>query len=93
MNKLRYVYCDKVMFESHLMYILHLTFSCMQALKLFSSQKEYFDKLVELSIVSLAKDGGSDDGFSLSSAIVNFVFQKAGIQNAREMYKRYVIRY
>lgn len=60
----------------------------MQALKLFANQKSYFDKLVEISIGSLIKDGGIDDGFSLSSAIVNFVLQKDGIQQAREMYKR-----
>lgn len=45
---------------------------------------------MEISLVVLAKDGGSDIGFSLSSAIVNFVLQKNGIQRAREMYKRYV---
>lgn len=60
----------------------------MQALKLFANLKSYFDKLVEISIGSLIKDGGSDDGFSLSSAIVNFVLQKEGIQQARDMYKR-----
>lgn len=59
---------------------------------MFSNQKEYFDKLVEIAIVSLAKDGGSDDGFSLSAAIVNFVFQEDGIRKARDMYKRYVIK-
>ncbi|PON35028.1 U3 small nucleolar RNA-associated protein [Parasponia andersonii] len=62
----------------------------LMALKLFSTQKEYFNKLVDLSIVSLAKNGDSDNGFSLSSAIVNFVFQKEGIQNARKMYKRFL---
>ncbi|XP_057462272.1 uncharacterized protein LOC130752506 [Actinidia eriantha] len=60
------------------------------ALKFFSNQRHYFDKLVELSLVSLTKDGGNDDGFSLSSAIVNFVLQKDGIQRARDMYKRYL---
>ncbi|GFS29410.1 hypothetical protein Acr_00g0006530 [Actinidia rufa] len=60
------------------------------ALKSFSNQKHYFDKLVELSLVSLAKDGGSDDGFSLSSAMVNFVLQKDGIRRARDMYKRFL---
>ncbi|KAF4372560.1 hypothetical protein F8388_027233 [Cannabis sativa] len=60
------------------------------ALKLFSSQKEYFEKLVGLSIVSISKDGDSDNGFSLSSAIVNFVLQNDGIQSAREMYKRFL---
>lgn len=68
-----------------------LTILVIQALKMFSCRKEYFDKLVEISTVSLAKDGGSDEGFSLSSAIVNFIFQKDGIQNARNTYKRYII--
>lgn len=62
-----------------------------QALKFFSNQRHYCDKLVELSLVSLAKDGGSDDGFSLSSAIVNVVLQKDGIKSARDMYKRFFL--
>ncbi|KAF3455199.1 hypothetical protein FNV43_RR05647 [Rhamnella rubrinervis] len=62
----------------------------LMALKFFANQKIYFDKLVDISIVSLTKDGGSDNGFSLSSAIVNFVFQKGGIQQARVMYKRFL---
>ncbi|RVW46023.1 U3 small nucleolar RNA-associated protein 6-like [Vitis vinifera] len=61
------------------------------ALKFFSNHKHFFDKLVDISLVSLAKDGGSENGFCLSSAIVNFVLQKDGIQSAREMYKRYVL--
>lgn len=64
----------------------------MQALNLFSTQKKYFEKLVDLSIVVITRDGDSDDCFSLSSAIVNFVLQNNGIQSAREMYKRYVVR-
>ncbi|KAI8567365.1 hypothetical protein RHMOL_Rhmol02G0116200 [Rhododendron molle] len=60
------------------------------ALKFFSNQRHYCDQLVELSLVSLAKDGGSDDGFSLSSAIVNIVLQKDGIKSARDMYKRFL---
>ncbi|KAL5578821.1 hypothetical protein UlMin_011263 [Ulmus minor] len=62
----------------------------LMALKFFANQKEHFGKLVESSIIASAKDGGSDDGFSLSSAIVNFVLQKDGIQNAREVYKRFL---
>lgn len=62
----------------------------LQALKFFANQKRFFDKLVEISLVSLARDGGSENGFSLSSAIVNFVLQKDGVQQAREMYKQYV---
>lgn len=41
----------------------------------------------------LAKDGGSDGGFSLSSAIVNYVLQKDGLRSAREMYRRYVVTF
>lgn len=62
----------------------------MQALKFFANQKHYFEKLVEISLISVAKDVGSEYGFSLPSAIINFVLQKDGIQHAREMYKRYV---
>uniref|UniRef100_A0A5B6ZWP1 U3 small nucleolar RNA-associated protein 6 n=1 Tax=Davidia involucrata TaxID=16924 RepID=A0A5B6ZWP1_DAVIN len=62
----------------------------LMAFKFFANQRHYFDKLVEISLVSLAKEGGSDKGFSLSSAIVNLVLQKDGIQCAREMYKRFL---
>ncbi|XP_076915375.1 uncharacterized protein LOC143580994 [Bidens hawaiensis] len=62
----------------------------LMGLKYFSSHKHYFDKLVDISVSSLIRDGGSDDGFSLSSAIVNFVLQKDGIQSARDMYKRFL---
>ncbi|CAK9176057.1 unnamed protein product [Ilex paraguariensis] len=62
----------------------------LMALKFFANKGRYFDKLVEVSMVLLAKDGDSDSGFSLSSAIVNFVLQKDGIQCAREMYKRFL---
>ncbi|XP_047335042.1 U3 small nucleolar RNA-associated protein 6 homolog [Impatiens glandulifera] len=60
------------------------------ALKFFSNDKDYSNKMVDLSLLSLAKDGGSDIGFSLSSAIVNYVLQKNGIQQARILYKRYL---
>lgn len=60
------------------------------ALKFFGDRRRYFDKLVEMSLGLLAKYGGSDDGFSLSSAIVKIFLQKDGIQSAREMYKRYL---
>lgn len=63
----------------------------MKGLKYFANQKQYFDKLVDISVSCLTRDGGSDDGFSLSSTIVNFILQKNGIQSARDMYKRYVI--
>lgn len=62
----------------------------LMALKFFANQKHIFEKLVEMSLFSLAKDGGSDNGFSLSSAIFNFVLQKDGIDHAREMYKRFL---
>ncbi|XP_071714040.1 uncharacterized protein [Rutidosis leptorrhynchoides] len=62
----------------------------LMGLKYFSNQKSYFEKLVEISISSLIRDGGSDDGFSLSSAIVNFALQRNGIQSARDMYKRFL---
>ncbi|KAM1875558.1 hypothetical protein FF1_043000 [Malus domestica] len=59
------------------------------ALKFFASQKHYFDMLVEVAVASLIKYRGSDEGFSLSSIIVNFVLQKDGIAHARVMYKRF----
>lgn len=64
----------------------------LQALKFFMNQKHYFDKLVEIALISVAKDGGGESGFSLPSAIINLVIQKDGIQQARKMYKRYVCR-
>ncbi|XVF26061.1 hypothetical protein REPUB_Repub13aG0267500 [Reevesia pubescens] len=60
------------------------------ALKFFANQKKYFEKLVELSLISVAKYGGSEDGFSLSSAVVNFIILKDGVQYAREVYKRFL---
>lgn len=63
----------------------------MQALKFFANQKKYFEKMIELSLYSVAKYGGGEDGVSLSSAVVNFILQKDGLQHAREMYKRYAI--
>ncbi|XP_071686729.1 uncharacterized protein [Rutidosis leptorrhynchoides] len=62
----------------------------LMGLKYFSNQKSYFEKLVDISISLLMRDGGSDDGFSLSSAIVNFALQRNGIQSARDMYKRFL---
>jgi len=64
--------------------------SLIQALKFYANQRQYFDKLVEISVVTLVRDGGSENGFSLSSAIVSFVLQKDGIQQTRDIYKRYV---
>ncbi|XP_061988076.1 uncharacterized protein LOC133706554 [Rosa rugosa] len=62
----------------------------LMALKFFANQKHYFDKLVEISVRSLTKDGGSEQGFSLSAAIVHFVLQKDGVPHAREIYKRFI---
>lgn len=59
-----------------------------QAFKYFGHHRYYFDKLVETSVVALAKYGGSDNGFSLASTVVNHVVQREGVWSAREMYKR-----
>ncbi|KAL0363210.1 UNVERIFIED_CONTAM: U3 small nucleolar RNA-associated protein 6 [Sesamum calycinum] len=59
-------------------------------LKYFANQRQYFDKLVETSLPLLAKDGGSDSGFSLSSTIVNYILQRDGVESAREIYKRFL---
>ncbi|KAE8721061.1 L-ascorbate oxidase-like protein [Hibiscus syriacus] len=60
------------------------------ALKFFGIQKKYFEKLIELSLRAVAKYGGSENGFSLSSAVVNFILQKDGLKHAREVYKRFL---
>ncbi|KAI5659673.1 hypothetical protein M9H77_28466 [Catharanthus roseus] len=60
------------------------------ALKCFGHQRHYFDKLIETSMVSLTKFGGTDDGFSLSSGIINIILERDGVQSAREMYRRYL---
>ncbi|GAV90223.1 U3_assoc_6 domain-containing protein [Cephalotus follicularis] len=62
----------------------------LMALKFFANQKQYFNKLVEIAFVSITKYGGSENGFSVSSAIVSFVLQKDGIQQAREIYMRFL---
>ncbi|KAK4348050.1 hypothetical protein RND71_034389 [Anisodus tanguticus] len=62
----------------------------LMALKYFSIHKQFFDKLVETSMTLLAKYGGSDDGFSLSSTNINFVLQRDGLGRARELYKRFL---
>lgn len=71
---------------------VHL-FNCnsIQAFKFYASKRRYFDKLVEISFLPLARDGGSESGFSLSSTIVGFILQKDGIHKARDTYKRYVL--
>lgn len=45
---------------------------------------------MEASFYSLAKDGGSDSGFSLSSTIINLIHQRDGVESSRKMYKRWV---
>ncbi|KGN49099.1 U3 small nucleolar RNA-associated protein 6 homolog [Cucumis sativus] len=62
----------------------------LKVLKFFANQSYYFDKLVEISLYALAKSGGNEDGFSLSSVIVDFVLQKDGIQRTREVYKKFL---
>ncbi|KAG4929206.1 hypothetical protein AAZX31_17G011900 [Glycine max] len=62
----------------------------LKALKFYANQRRYFDKLVEISVVTLVRDGGSENGFSLSSAIVSFILQKDGIQKTRDIYKRFL---
>ncbi|KAG8385756.1 hypothetical protein BUALT_Bualt03G0078400 [Buddleja alternifolia] len=59
-------------------------------LKYFANHRHHFDKLVETSLFLMAKDGGSDSGFSLSSTVVNYILQRDGVQSAREMYKRFL---
>ncbi|KAM3366626.1 hypothetical protein ACQJBY_015798 [Aegilops geniculata] len=61
-----------------------------QAMKLFSHEKIYFEKLVKCAMLSLSSAGGSDCGASVSSAFVGWVLQKDGIKQARKMYKRFL---
>uniref|UniRef100_A0A2P2NYL7 Hepatocellular carcinoma-associated antigen n=1 Tax=Rhizophora mucronata TaxID=61149 RepID=A0A2P2NYL7_RHIMU len=60
------------------------------ALKFFAKERHYFDKLIEISLISVTKHGGGDVGFSLPSAIINVVLQRDGIQQAREIYKQFL---
>ncbi|KAJ4976899.1 hypothetical protein NE237_002005 [Protea cynaroides] len=60
------------------------------ALKFFSNQKDYFDKLVQTSLDLVGRSGESGGPFSLSSAIVNWILEREGLQRAREMYKRFL---
>ncbi|SPT18000.1 unnamed protein product [Triticum aestivum] len=60
------------------------------AMKLFSHEKIYFEKLVKCAMLSLSSAGGSDCGASVSSAFVGWVLQKDGIKQARKMYKRFL---
>ncbi|WOL10412.1 hypothetical protein Cni_G19167 [Canna indica] len=62
----------------------------LMALKVFSNNKGYFERLVKVLIVALGKVGGSYSGASVSSAVVNWVHQREGIQRARDTYKRFL---
>lgn len=59
-------------------------------LKSYGINEDCFNELVEVSIAALTRDGGSNDGFSLSSEFVKSVFQMGGIEGARHLYKRYL---
>uniref|UniRef100_J3MI18 U3 small nucleolar RNA-associated protein 6 homolog n=2 Tax=Oryza brachyantha TaxID=4533 RepID=J3MI18_ORYBR len=60
------------------------------AMKLFSHEKIYFEKLVKCAILALSSAGGNDCGASVSSAIVGWVLQRDGIKQTRKMYKRFL---
>ncbi|KAL5198329.1 hypothetical protein ABZP36_001841 [Zizania latifolia] len=60
------------------------------AMKLFSHEKIYFEKLVKCAMLSLSSAGGGDSGASVSSAVVGWVLQRDGIKQARKMYKRFL---
>nr|CAB3451665.1 unnamed protein product [Digitaria exilis] len=61
-----------------------------QAMKFFSNEKIYFEKLVKCAMLSLGLAGGSDSGASVSSAIIGWYFQRDGMKQARKMYKRFL---
>ncbi|KAI3948872.1 hypothetical protein MKX01_022286 [Papaver californicum] len=58
------------------------------AIKFFSNQPKYLKKLVETFLAFLTKE--NEGHVPLSSAIVNYVLQKDGLQRAREVYKRFL---
>ncbi|OEL26508.1 hypothetical protein BAE44_0012475 [Dichanthelium oligosanthes] len=60
------------------------------AMKLFSREKIYFEKLVKCAMLSLSLAGGSDSGASVSSAIVGWYLQRDGMKQARKVYKRFL---
>ncbi|KAF8695551.1 hypothetical protein HU200_037397 [Digitaria exilis] len=60
------------------------------AMKFFSNEKVYFEKLVKCAMLSLGLAGGSDSGASVSSAIIGWYFQRDGMKQARKMYKRFL---
>ncbi|KAI4372299.1 hypothetical protein MLD38_010545 [Melastoma candidum] len=62
----------------------------LMALKHFANRKIYFAELVEIAFVLLVKFPCDESRFCLSSAIVNFVLTKEGVEEAREVYKRFL---
>ncbi|XP_073118522.1 uncharacterized protein [Henckelia pumila] len=62
----------------------------LMGLKYFANQRHYFDKLVDTAVLLLAKYGGSDCGFSLSSIIVNYILQRDGVDSTRLVSKRFL---
>ncbi|KAF6175297.1 hypothetical protein GIB67_004923 [Kingdonia uniflora] len=58
------------------------------AIKCFSNQKKYFDKLLRTFLSRLA--GDKEGGLSLSSVFLKFGSSEGGIQRARETYKRFL---
>lgn len=70
--------------------VTRFSFGDLQGLKYLANQRRYFDKLVDTAVLLLAKCGGTDCGFSLSSTIVNYILQRDGVDSARLMYKRWV---
>ncbi|OEL27406.1 hypothetical protein BAE44_0011576 [Dichanthelium oligosanthes] len=61
-----------------------------KAMKLFSHEKIYFEKLVKCAMLSLSSAGGSDLGASVCSAIVGWYLQRDGMKQARKMYKKFL---
>ncbi|CAN8326226.1 unnamed protein product [Cochlearia groenlandica] len=62
----------------------------LMAFNFFAQQRTYFDNLVEMSILSVAKANGSGHVFSLASVVVKFVLQTKGSNSARKIYKRFL---
>ncbi|XP_062189942.1 uncharacterized protein LOC133892975 [Phragmites australis] len=60
------------------------------AMKLFSHEKIYLEKLVRCAMLSLSSAGGGDCGASVSSAIIGWYLQRDGMKQARKMYKRFL---
>lgn len=58
------------------------------AIKYFSNNKEYFEKLVQNFMIFMARGGGTESNSSVAFAIVNWVLERHGIQHAREIYNR-----